>query len=72
MNGIDIKDYRTKFPSSNFEYGAKLTEIVLLGLVALRTGDIIRWDPVAMKASGVPKADSIIHETYRDGWRLEA
>lgn len=58
--------------SSNFEYGAKLTEIVLLGLVALRTGEIIRWDPAAMKATGVPAADSIIHETYRDGWRLEA
>ncbi len=57
--------------SSNFEYGAKLTEIVLLGLVALRTGEVIHWDPDAMKAKGVPNADAIIQETYRDGWELQ-
>jgi len=57
---------------SNFEYGARLTEIVHLGLVALRTGEIVRWDPTAMKVAGVPEADSIIHESYREGWELEA
>ena len=32
--------------SANFEYGARLTEIVLLGNVALRTGKRIHWGPV--------------------------
>jgi predicted dehydrogenase len=58
--------------SSNFQYGSKLTEIVLLGLLALRTGEIIHWNAQAMKALGVPQADSIIHEQYRDGWSLES
>jgi hypothetical protein len=58
--------------SSNFEYGAKLTEIVLLGLLALRTGQVVRWDAPAMKAIGVPEADAILNETYRDGWKLDA
>lgn len=58
--------------SSNFQYGAKLTEIVLLGLLSLRTGEIIDWDPQAMQARGVPQADAVLNETYRDGWSLES
>src|SRR5262249_11870077 len=30
--------------SSNFEYGARLTEIALLGVLSLRTGRRIRWN----------------------------
>lgn len=56
--------------SSEFQYGAKLTEITLLGLVALRTAKVIRWDAQSMKATGVPEADEIIHGQYRTGWEL--
>ncbi len=56
--------------SSEFGYAAKLTEITLLGLVALRMGQPIRWDAPAMKASGLESADAIIHGEYRDGWKL--
>jgi predicted dehydrogenase len=56
--------------SSNFEYGARLTEIVLLGVLALRSGREIHWDPRALKAKGVSNADAIIHESYRKGWDL--
>jgi predicted dehydrogenase len=58
--------------SSEFQYGAKLTEITLLGLVALRTGKVIHWDAEAMKAKGVGQADAIIQGDYRDGWGLDA
>ncbi len=57
--------------SSNFEYGAKLTEITLLGLLALRTGEVIRWDFEQMKAPGIADADVIINGTYRPGWELK-
>ena len=57
--------------SSEFQYGAKLTEITLLGLVALRTGKVIRWDAEAMKATGVPEADKMIKGEYR-GWNLNS
>ena len=56
--------------SSEFQYGARLTEITLLGLVALRTGETIHWDAASMKARGVAEADSIIQGDYREGWKL--
>lgn len=57
--------------SSEFQYAAKLTEITLLGVLALRTGEVIEWDAAAMKATGNDKADEIIHGTYRSAWELD-
>ena len=57
--------------SSEFSYGAKLTEITLLGLVAMRTGKVIQWDAANMKASNCPEAEQIVQGEYRDGWSLE-
>lgn len=57
--------------SANFEYGAKLTEITLLGVMSLRLGGKrIVWDAPNMKAKGLPEADEIIHESRRSGWEL--
>ncbi|MCY2953231.1 MAG: Gfo/Idh/MocA family oxidoreductase [Planctomycetota bacterium] len=56
--------------SGNFEYSAKLTEIVLLGNVALRTGKPLVWDGPNMKATNAPEADKFIKETYRKGWEI--
>jgi predicted dehydrogenase len=55
---------------SNFEYGARLTEITLLGVLGLRMGKKIRWDAAKMQVPGMPAADEIIHGTYRKGWEL--
>ena len=57
--------------SSNFEYAARLTEIVLLGVLSLRLGGKkIYWDSENMKAIGMPEADSFIRETVRKGWEM--
>jgi predicted dehydrogenase len=57
--------------SANFEYGAKLTEITLLGVMSLRLGGKrIVWDGQNMKATNLAGADEIIHETRRNGWEL--
>lgn len=56
--------------SANFEYGAGLTEVGLLGLVALRVGKQIKWDAKAMKATNAPEADKFLKETYRAGWEI--
>ncbi len=54
-----------------FGYAARLTELALLAVLALRTRQRIRWDPIAMKAIGLPEADPIIHgEPCRKGWEL--
>jgi predicted dehydrogenase len=53
---------------ASFAYGAPLTEAVLLGVLAQRTGRPIRWDPVAMRAVGAPEADAFLAPILRDGW----
>jgi predicted dehydrogenase len=54
----------------NFDYSGTLTEAVLLGAVAYRTGRKITWDAARLKAVGCPEADRFIHKTYREGWAL--
>ena len=56
--------------SGSFEYSARLTEIVLLGNVALRARKAIRWDGANMKATNAPESDALIKETYRQGWAI--
>ncbi len=56
--------------SSNFAYAARLTEIILLGNVALRTGKKLWWDAVNLKATNAPEADPFIRENYRAGWEV--
>lgn len=57
-------------PSANFDYGARLSEIIFLGNVALRTGKKLWWDAAAMKATNAPEADAFLKEEYRPGWEL--
>jgi len=56
--------------SSNFDYAGPLTELVLLGNVALRTRKKIYWDGPNMKATNAPAADKYIKPTFREGWSL--
>lgn len=56
--------------SSNFDVGGHLTEVVLLGNVALRTGKKILWDGVNLKALNAPEAEQYINPPYRKGWSL--
>jgi predicted dehydrogenase len=56
--------------SANFQYGAALTEIGLLGLVAMRLGKKMYWDAKAMKATNAPEADKYLKGFYRPGWEI--
>ncbi len=55
---------------SDFSYSGPLSELVLLGVLAMRTGKPIDWDPVNMKAINCPEADAIIKPQFRSGWSL--
>ncbi len=56
-------------PSSNFvDYSCDLTEMILLGNLAIRTGRTIRWDRENLKAKGLPQADRFIFPETRKGW----
>src|SRR5438874_2362454 len=52
----------------NFDYSGALTEAVLLGNVAFRTGKKLEWDPIRLKAKNCPQADQFIQHHYRSGW----
>jgi len=56
--------------SSNFDYTGHLTEVVLLGNVALRTGRKLAWDGPNMKATNAPEADRYIRPVYHNNWTL--
>jgi predicted dehydrogenase len=55
---------------SSFEYGARLTEFVLLGALALRTGKVLKWNQATGTVANVPEAQAIIDGSYRAGWEL--
>ena len=55
---------------SNFGYASVLTEALLLGNVALRTGRKIEWDAPSMMAKGCPDANPFIRPAFRKGWDL--
>ena len=69
MNWIDaIRG--TQQTTSPFEYSARLTEIMLLGVVALNAGRKIEYDGAAMKVKNVPDSDALLKRQYRAGWEL--
>lgn len=56
---------------SNFDYAAPLTEMVLLGAIAQRSGKGIEWDAENMKVKGQPELDAWIKEPVREGWEYD-
>ena len=56
--------------SANFENGAVLSEIGLLGLVAMRLGKKMYWDAKNMQARNMPEANQYLKESYRPGWEV--
>jgi len=57
-------------PYSNFDIAAYLTEIILLGCVALRTGKKLEWDGPNMRATNAPEAAQFVRRHNRSGWEL--
>jgi hypothetical protein len=59
-------------PYSSFDYAALLTETILLGNIALRTGVNYRieWDGPNMKSTNSRLANQLVHTEYRSGWTL--
>lgn len=50
---------------ANFDYAGPLTEMVLLGNLAVRFGRKIEWDPVNMVCTNVPEANALVRKEYR-------
>jgi len=64
-------------PGSNFDWAGPLTEVVLLGNIALRlklrgemTKHKLLWDPVKFQFTNLPEANQFLRREYRNGWSL--
>jgi len=55
---------------SSFEYASMLSESLLLGNVALRTGQPVEWDAAAMRVTNNPAAEVFLKPEFRKGWAL--
>ena len=53
----------------NFDYAGALTETVLLGTVAYRTGEAIEWDARKLKTNN-ERANALLRKEYRKGWKV--
>ena len=56
--------------SCPFEYAAQLTEVMLLGIAALRAGQSrkILYDGPAMRVMNIPEANAYLSREFRGGW----
>jgi predicted dehydrogenase len=54
----------------NFDYSGALSEAVMLGTVAYRSGETIEWDSENVRVTNSEAAQQLIHKEYRKGWQL--
>jgi predicted dehydrogenase len=57
---------------SNFDHAGPLTEMVLLGNLAIRAGvgRKVQWDGPGMKSTNLPEVNRFVQREYRKGWSL--
>ena len=57
---------------SNFGYAGRLTETMLVGIIALRgeVGKRYEWDAKNLKCTNDSSLNKFVHREYRDGWTL--
>jgi predicted dehydrogenase len=66
-----IQACKTGSPTTcNFDYSGAVTETLLLGNIAYRTGKKLQWDPVNLKFPNHPQAEAYLQREYRKGWTL--
>ena len=56
--------------SANFEFAGKLTEALLLGVVANRfPGEKLLWDAAKLQVTNIDKANALLRRVSREGFR---
>jgi predicted dehydrogenase len=69
MNWVEAAKGNTE-TSCPFEYAARLTEVMLLGIVSLRAGTKIYYDGANMRVTNNADANQYLSREYRSGWSL--
>ena len=60
-----------KAPCSSFDYGGPLTEMALLGMIAIQVKDQhLEWDSKNLRFTNNEDANKLLHIEYRKGWSL--
>jgi predicted dehydrogenase len=57
-------------PGSNFEYSVPLSEMVLLGVLAVRTGKRLDWDAKQGRVTNDPALNNLVAVSARAGWKV--
>ncbi len=55
---------------ANFEFAALVTEVVLLGNIALRMQKKLEWDGEQRRFTNLPEANAFLTKTYRPGYQV--
>lgn len=60
-----------KKAGSDFSYGGPLTELAMLGVIAIKlAGTKLQWDAESMRFTNCDEANQYINPPYREGWTL--
>lgn len=62
-----------KKSTTDFSYAGPLTEMMLLGNIALKMQEqraVLQWDAEKMEFTNFPEANQFLHMEYRPGWEL--
>jgi predicted dehydrogenase len=60
-----------KKAGSDFSYGGPLSELAMLGVIAIKlAGTKLQWDAAAMRFTNCPEANQFVNPPYREGWKL--
>ncbi len=71
MNWVEAAKGKTPV-SCPFDYAAKLTEVMLLGIVSLRAGKKLAYDSVNMRVTNDDGANEFLTRVPRQGWTTTA
>ena len=69
MNWVDAAKGKAE-ASCPFSYASRLTEVMLLGVVALRAGTKLHYDGEHMRVTNDAAANDFLRRDYRQGWKL--
>jgi len=54
----------------DFDYGGTAIEMMLLGMVAYRTGEKLQYDGTTGRVTNSARANELLSRQYRPGWTL--
>lgn len=68
--GWTIREWIDACRGANFAFESRVTDAVLLGNVAVRTGARLTWDHRTRTLTGAPEASQYLRAASREGWDL--